>query len=102
MRNKPAKKTATAAILVICAAFTIFLCFGRARPADLENSYVGYIKTRLPYENPIVPVNMEHRGTVSIYTEPGAPLASKFVLEEKETANGTALQNRLQAIHTLH
>ena len=91
MRNKPAKKTATAAILVICAAFTIFLCFGRARPADLENSYADYIKTRLPYENLIVPVNMEHRGTVSIYTEPGAPLASKFVLEEKRNGKWNSI-----------
>lgn len=83
MRNIPAKKITAAAILVICAAVIVFLCFGRAKLIDLENSYAGYVKTNLPYENLIVPINMERRGTVSIYTEPGALLINKFVLEEK-------------------
>ncbi len=83
MRNIPAKKITAAAILVICAAVIAFLCFGRAKLIDLENSYAGYVKTNLPYENLIVPVDMERRGTVSIYTEPGALLINKFVFEEK-------------------
>ena len=83
MRNIPAKKITATAILVICAAVIMFLCFGRAKLIDLESSYAGYVKTNLPYENLIVPVDMERRGTVSIYTEPGAPLINKFVLEEK-------------------
>lgn len=84
MRNISAKKKAVIAILIICAAVTVFLCFGRAKLIDLENSYAGYVKTGLPYENLIVPVDMERRGTVSIYTEPGALLINKFVLEEKK------------------
>lgn len=83
MRNIPAKKITAAAILVICAAVMAFLCFGRAKLIDLESSYAGYVKTNLPYENLIIPVDMERRGTVSIYTEPGALLINKFVLEEK-------------------
>ena len=83
MRNIPAKKITAAAILVICAAVIMFLCFGKAKLIDLGNSYAGYVKTNLPYENLIVPVDMERRGTVSIYTEPGALLINKFVLEEK-------------------
>lgn len=59
MRNISAKKKAVIAILIICAAVTVFLCFGRAKLIDLENSYAGYVKTGLPYENLIVPVDME-------------------------------------------
>ena len=51
MRNISAKKKAVIAILIICAAVTVFLCFGRAKLIDLENSYAGYVKTGLPYEN---------------------------------------------------
>ena len=83
MRNIPAKKITATAILVICAAVIMFLCFGKAKLIDLGNSYASYVKTKLPYENLIVPVDMERRGTVSIYTEPGALLINKFVLEEK-------------------
>ena len=85
MRNIPAKKITAAAILVICAAVIMFLYFGKAKLIDLESSYAGYVKTNLPYENLIVPVDMERRGTVSIYTEPGALLINKFVLEEKRS-----------------
>ena len=47
MRNISAKKKAVIAILIICAAVTVFLCFGRAKLIDLENSYAGYVKTGL-------------------------------------------------------
>ena len=84
MRNISAKKKAVIAILIICAAVTVFLCLGRAKPVDLENPYAGYMKTNLPCENLIVPVDMECRGTVSIYAEPGSFLINRFVLEEKK------------------
>lgn len=72
------------AVAIICAAVIAFMCLGKAETLDFENSYVGYVRTSLPYEKLIVPVNMEQRGSVSIYTEPGAFLINKFILEEKK------------------
>lgn len=84
MRNISAKKKAIIAITIICAAAIAFTCPGKAETLDFGNSYVGYVRTSLPYEKLIVPVNMEQRGSVSIYTEPGALLINKFILEENK------------------